>query len=203
MIRHNMSIRYRCLNEMMKMRGEEMESNNTPTLSKFEQLVHYIIWYCKKQPKENLGMVKLNKILWLLDAWQYCHTKKSMSGEKYYIKRQYGPVPPHILAACETLDTAGILQIKGYTESGKIDIKTAKITASPNPEAFNDDELRKIKEFCDELKEINSHKLSEYSHNDVWDAYEEGDRIPLAAYLVAKPVKPSAEDIEWAKQHAL
>lgn len=42
-------------------------------------------------------------------------------------------------------------------------------------------------------------QLSDYSHDVVYDTYKHSDRIPLAAYLVAKSVTPTEKDIEWAK----
>lgn len=175
------------------------EANTT----KFEQLVHYIMWYCKQyQRQHHLGSIKLNKILWLLDVWQYCHEGSSMSGEEYYIKRQHGPVPSSILATQEKLANRGVLKIKEYTDKMRIDIGSAEITRpkSNDINLLNPEELEQIKHFCKELMPLPAKALSKYSHDDVYDAYEEGEQIPLSAYLVSKRVHPTKEAIEWAKK---
>lgn len=126
-----------------------MSEENTSI--KYEQMVHYIMWYCKRvQSNHNLGSIKLNKILWLLDVWKYCHTGSSMSGDDYYIKREHGPVPAHILATQENLANRGMLQIKWYTDKMRIDINRAEITL-PGPhdiEMLNDEEKQQMQHFC-------------------------------------------------------
>ncbi len=167
---------------------------------RFRQIVHYILWYCKKDPANNLSNVKLNKIIWLLDVWQYCQTGVSMTGQTHYIKRQFGPVPICILAACEQLDTQGLLQIKDVTPSGYVDIGKAQVV-EPTEKHINvltTGEKKKIRQFCDKLKSANAKELSTISHDDVYDAYQIGEKIPLEAYLLSKSVKPTAKDIQKA-----
>ena len=169
---------------------------------KFEQLVHYILWYCKgNDGKHHFGSVKLNKIIWLLDVYQYCHTGHSMSGEEYYVKREFGPVPPHILAVIENLATDNKLEVKGYTEKMRIDIDAAEISEPDNLELLDKEELGLVRKFCDELAPVSGKKLSDDSHDTVYDSYDLGEKIPLAAYLVSEQIAPTKEDISWAEKH--
>ena len=174
---------------------------NIPS-DKFKQLVHYILWYCKQDNENYLNSIKLNKIIWLLDVWQYCREGHSMSGEEYYIKRKFGPVPLHILATLEELDTEGILQIKGYAKAGRIDIGKVEV-AKPekkDTEILSKKELCKVESFCEGLKSVTPQQLSDYSHDSVYRVYKEGEKIPLSAYLVCNQVKPTEEAIKWAKE---
>ena len=171
---------------------------------KFEQLVHYILWYCKDNHEHNhphFGILKLNKIIWLLDVYQYCHTGHSMSGEEYYVKREHGPVPCHILAAIEDLATDNKLEVKGYTKKMRIDIDAADISKPDNLEFLDAEELKLAKKFCDKLAPVSGMELSDYSHDTVYDSYDPGEKIPLAAYLVSEQIAPTKEDISWAEKH--
>ena len=169
---------------------------------KFEQLVHYILWYCKeKHHTHHFGSVKLNKILWFLDVHQYCHTGHSISGEEYYIKRKFGPVPRHILAIIEDLAADNKLTVKGYTEEMRIDVAMTETGKPENLEFLDTEELKLVEQFCDKLVSATSKQLSESSHDAVYDAYGMGEKIPLAAYLVSEQIPPTKEDIVWAQKH--
>jgi len=167
--------------------------------TKFAQLVHYILWYCQDK-QYGIGSTKLNKILWLLDVKQYCLSGHSLSGEEYYIKRQYGPVPPHTLATLEELANKGVLTMGEYTDNIRIDIKTAEINKPDKLEELDQKELERVRQCCDEWAEVSAKTLSDYSHDNVYDSYELGEQIPLAAYLVSEPIAATKEDIAWARK---
>jgi len=179
---------------------------------KFQLMVHYILWYFKEKLSEcRLGQVKLNKILWLLDVESICNQGSSMSGETAYVKRRYGPVPPHILATLEKLSVEGILEESGTKTkkedrnsseySSSFDLHSAKIHEAP-PDLdglLNEEEKKKIESVCDRYSNISGKELSKLSHDRIYDMYKEGDKIPLSVYLVAKAETLTDEDREWAE----
>jgi len=178
---------------------------------RFQLMVHYILWYFKeKLPECRLGQVKLNKILWLLDVESICNQGSSMSGEAAYVKRKYGPVPPHILATLEKLSVEGILEESGTKTkkdrnsseySSSFDLHSAKVhKAPPDLEGLlNEEEKKKIELVCDQYSNISGNELSKLSHDRIYDMYKEGDKIPLSVYLVAEAEKLTDEDREWAE----
>jgi hypothetical protein len=164
--------------------------------TKFEELVHYILWYCKDK-QYDISEIKLDKILWLLDVHQYCLSGHSLSGEEYYIKEQYGPVPPHILAV---LNNLGVLTTGENTPQKRIDIKTAVINKPDKLEELDQKELERVRQCCDEWAEVSAKTLSDYSHDNVYDSYKLKEQIPLAAYLVSEPIAATKQDIAWARK---
>lgn len=166
--------------------------SNYQDTDRFKHLVHYVLWYFKHYLQNSkLGYVKLNKILWILDAYSRCNAGRSLSGESYYIKRRWGPVPPKILATMEALHQEGTIISDAFPPSPD----SCKVGKPPEQGVFNTEELRQIRTYCRKLADYTGGKLSRFSHDQIYDAYEEGERIPLTMYLVREVCEPGAESI--------
>ena len=77
---------------------------------KFKALVLYVIAKCGDPAR--LGATRLNKILWFSDSFAYRINGVSITGEAY-VKRQWGPVPKHILATIRELEADSLVITRG------------------------------------------------------------------------------------------
>ena len=170
----------------------------TDEAHKFQHVVHYIVWYFRRHLRGcGLGAVKLNKILWLMDVRQTCLTGVSMTGEEAYIKRKYGPVPPRILATLEQLQTDGYIgqtMPENSAQPYRISVNTCTVSL-PEAGALSLEDMKIIRGVCRALSKYTGKQLSALSHDEVYDIYEEGQKIPLGAYLVAKGRMPGPESL--------
>lgn len=177
--------------------------------AKFTSIVHYIVWYFKVHMKRcHLGKIKLNKIMWLLDVATMREQGSSMSGERFYIKRENGPVTPRVLRALEELVKTGILD-RYVTDNPdpdrlgySIDLHAAQILSPPRREGglLDDSERRLIRRICKSIGHWPAEKLSILSHDAVYDRYELGEQISLEEYLIGKSNRLTEEDRKWAEK---
>ncbi len=86
-------------------------------MNKFKMLVHYICWRYSSSPSK-LGVVKLNKALWLSDLSAYYALGRPITGTRY-IKREFGPVPKPILPVLRELEEDGTLTVRETPCFGK------------------------------------------------------------------------------------
>lgn len=161
--------------------------------AKFKSLVHHIIHECAQRP-DQLGAIRLNKVLWFADVTTYKMDGKSITGEKY-VKRKYGPVPSRILPALEELQRDGAVLIL----EPKIEYASRRFysLAPPTGKLTNREKLITSAVLDDVLGRTAS-EISELSHDDVWDAAEIGEEIPMCATLASTPGEITEEVVEWA-----
>jgi hypothetical protein len=166
---------------------------------RFKTLVHYVCDRCTDPTK--LGATKLNKALWYSDTFAYRINGRAISRDSAgYVKRQFGPVPKHVLRALDELEKEGALKIREVTFFGKkkrefISLKTA------DTKVFDDDEQEIINQVVDQV--CNGHtavSISDLSHDAIWEAADLGEEIPLYAVLAAKAEPPTKEDYVWAEK---
>jgi hypothetical protein len=163
---------------------------------KFKAVVHYI---CNKPEDPSvLGAIKLNKVLWYSDSIRYLITGNSITGETY-VKRQYGPVPKHILKAVDELVSDGKIA------RGKVDhfgfVKSEFIAIQePNVDIFSPSEVALIDEAFEHVCLNNTAKsISEETHGLIWELASMGEDIPLYTVFASMQGEIHEEDISWAK----
>lgn len=162
--------------------------------AKFKSLVHHVIHECADRP-DQLGAIRLNKVLWFADVTAYKVDGRSITGEKY-VKRQFGPAPNRILPALEELQREGAIVIR------EPDVEYAPrrfyaLTTPPTGKLSNREKLITSAVLDDVLGRTAS-EISEMSHDDVWHAAELGEEIPMYATLASTPGEITAEVVEWA-----
>ena len=160
-----------------------------------KDLAHYICW--KAEDASTLGATKLNKALWFSDTFAYRLTGQPIT-DSVYVKRQYGPVPRQILPALKQLEAEGALLIRTSQHFNRQ--KRDFIALRPaDPALFSDTEREIIDSViawvCDQHTATS---ISDLSHDDVWEAAEEGEEIPLHAVLAAAPGAITQADMDWA-----
>jgi hypothetical protein len=163
--------------------------------TKFKRLVHYIVWKAGK--RDWFGAVKLNKVLWFVDARAYMLTGKPITGETY-TRGQFGPVPKHIIPIRNELEKDGAIRI---TKEGK---QTRFVSiVSPEPGWFSDDELKTINWWIDHIDgDHTAGSVSEETHDYAWTIAKQGEDLPLYAYRVARIQEPTDDDVERLKKRA-
>lgn len=167
----------------------------TGATTKFKALVHYV---CATADGNQLGATKLNKILWLSDMLWYLNEGRSLSDESY-VKRQFGPVPAHILSALDELRAEGKLRTQnehqfGYTFRRFISLE------DPSTESFSAEEISFVDQVIRLVCEQHTAKsISEASHDRAWEIAKIGETIPYEAIYISGEGELSGQDMEWAK----
>jgi hypothetical protein len=162
--------------------------------SKFKALVHYVI---AKSDSSRLGSIRLNKILWFVDTLTYRAEGESVTGGAY-VKRQFGPVPKHILSMLGELEHENAIVIRERDRFGYV-MKDYVALTDPDVSSLSAKELA----LADELSDLicNAHtaeSISELSHDQIWDAANIGEEIPMWAALASRPGQMTKEVAEWA-----
>lgn len=164
---------------------------------KFKSLVHYVCRTCIDPRK--LSATKLHKILWLSDVFAYKHYGQPITGETY-IKKQWGPFSSHLNSVLSHLEKEGRMFIhevewgeekrqRQFVAKGDVDISL-----------LSKDQLKIINDVRDYVCENHTaSSISDKSHDDIWQMALMEEVIPYEALLVSRFVKPTDEDIEWAK----
>ena len=162
---------------------------------KFRTLVHYV---CDKvDDPSNLGATKLNKILWFSDVLAYLNWAEPITGESY-IKRQFGPVPAHILSVLEELEKDRLLVVRDVSYYGRTKREYMAID-DMDYSVFSEKEQRLVDDVINHIS--NEHtvtSISDFSHNSVWEMAGIGEDIPYNTMFVAKLGEVDERDMEWA-----
>ena len=166
-------------------------------MDKFKALVHYVIHECH-EPRR-LGATRLNKVLWFADVIMYQMHGESIAGETY-VKRQHGPVPRHILRTLERLEAEGAITI--VEPRYKFDTRQFISRRPPRSDLLSEEQRDIVRLVLDDLLGLSAGRISEFTHDHVWEAAMDGERIPLSATLVAVPCEITPEVKDWAEQVA-
>ena len=165
---------------------------------KFKILVLYI---CSKCDPKELGSTKLNKVLWYSDMISYLSFQKPITGE-VYVKRQFGPVPKHILAIIDKMESEGQIVTRdavvfGYGKKEYIALE------KPDLASFTADEISMVDDLIEIIcKGHTAKEISETSHDGIWELAEMGEEIPYHAFLASKIGEIDEEDVKWAMKSA-
>lgn len=146
---------------------------------KLKEALHYVIARC--DDPNRLGAIRLNKIMWFADRFAYRLNGTTITADTY-VKRKFGPVPKNVLAA-----------IRDLAEEGKIVVREAALPTNnvmrhfitmkgPDVEALSvqDREIldAMTRVICDNFS---ANEISEITHDQVWEAAEIGEEIPIYA----------------------
>ena len=148
---------------------------------KFKELVHFMIHECRDNPMR-LGSVRLNKALWFADMLAYQKAGTSLSGA-HYVKRQRGPVPRAILATLRDLERDGSI----YIEEPAFQYAPRMYVSRTPPEIdhLSREECSFARDILNAVCEYSASDISEATHEEIWEAAEEGEEIPLYATLAS------------------
>lgn len=164
--------------------------------SKLAATVHYVISRCRP---DDLGATKLNKILWFADVAYYERYGESITGDDY-VKRQFGPVPKHVLAATRNLEEAGLIVSREVNYYGRPK-KEFWSLREPDISGFDPNAISIIDQMIDWIcLDHTAGSISDRTHDLLWESAEIGEVIPLGAALAYRPAEITEDDIEWAQR---
>jgi Antitoxin SocA-like, Panacea domain len=165
-------------------------------LNRFKKLVHYVCSQCADDPTK-LGAVKLNKALWLADLRAFYKFGQPITPVRY-VKREFGPVPSPILPVLRELEADGALSIHTVDHHGKPK-REFIVHRLASSDFLNADEKLIVDEAVTFVTERHTAaSISEYSHDHIWTAAEDGEEIPHYT-VFANPADVTDEDREWAQ----
>lgn len=164
---------------------------------KFKALVHHVI--ARVEDPAKLGAVKLNKVVWFVDAQSYLRTGETLTGARYS-KMPQGPVPKAMLPILRELQSEGAVSIEtvDYYGRGK---RQYRALVKPQAEIFTEDEISYINEITDVVAlRHTAASISELTHGAAWKLAKDGEDLPFHAVLADDLQEVTEQDIEWARE---
>jgi len=164
---------------------------------KLKEAVWLIASHC---PPEELGNVKLHKILYFSDMLFFLHQGQPITGVEY-LKQKFGPVARHLTSAVGDLVSEHKLVVSEQEHFGLY--KKSYVPTRPHERVhLSDDEILLIKEVADFVRGKSAKEISELSHNAVWEAAEMGEALPYFTALRLIPTEVTDSDRNWATETA-
>ncbi len=154
-----------------------------------------ILHTCESCPPDQLGAVKLNKVLYFSDMLRYAQATVPITGATYR-KRPYGPTCVELLPTLRELEHEGALEV---TSSEYFGLKKTnyRCLKAPDLNVLNGDELSLLSEVIQFVCTQNTAKtISEFSHKAPWERAEFGDDIPYSTAYLLFPNMVSQEAFE-------
>ena len=162
---------------------------------KFKALVHYVCDRC--DDPSALGAIKLNKILWFSDVLSYLNFGKMITQETYK-KRQFGPVPSHILQTLEELSKEGKIHVRDVLQYG-LKKREYHCLVKADSSVFEEYELDLIDNVINDVcYKHTAMTISDLSHDKPWEAARIGEEIPPFAIFMRHYGEIDEHDMEWA-----
>lgn len=160
---------------------------------KLKEAVHFIASSC---PPEELGNVKMHKILYFSDMLHFVQEGTPLTGVEY-VKQQFGPVALFLNWAVESLKTEGKLAVS-ETEYFGFYKKNYQPLSKFTPIYLSENELILISEVAEFVRGKSAREISTISHNSAWEAVDLGQVIPYATALRLVPTETNESDRQWA-----
>lgn len=165
---------------------------------KFKDAIWAIAAYC---PSEELGNVKLHKILYFSDMLTFLDEGRPLTGVEY-LKQKFGPTARYLTAAVAELVDEGTLKVEEVNYHGFLK-KNYVISAQRSLARLSKAEISLLRDVADFVRGRSAKEISEISHNAAWEAAELGEVIPYTTALRLAPVEVKDSDRAWAKETAL
>lgn len=164
---------------------------------KLAEAVHYV---CAKTPAERLGNVKLHKILYFSDMFNYLETGQPITGVEY-VKQKFGPTARHLAATLKGLEASGKLKV--FQEEYFGYWKKAYVSQTPYVRsALSQPETQVLDKFIDYVADLSASEVSEISHDAAWESVSMGEVIPYSSIFRVIAPEIDEEDVAWADEIA-
>ncbi len=165
---------------------------------KFKDAVHYIV--VNTRPDE-LGLVKLHKVLYFSDMLWFLGRGTALTGAEYR-KQQFGPCASFLRRALSELEQAGRIRQSREWYFGYDKHSFASLTDAPM-QRLTDAERSLLGDITDFVCRNNTAKsISEFSHTRAWEAASLGQVMPYYTAINILPVEIDDEDLDWAMEEA-
>jgi Protein of unknown function (DUF4065) len=174
-----------------------------------QKLKAVILYICSKCSPEQLGAVKLHKVLYFSDMLRYLQTRHALIGAEYR-KRPFGPTCVQLLPTLTEMVSAGEIVVR---ESNYFGYRKTEYEARKNVPhgTIAADEIELLDEVIEFVCARNSARsISDYSHQAPWERADYGGLIPYSTAYMLLPSIVSEEafrvtaeglkDVEKARQ---
>jgi uncharacterized phage-associated protein len=161
--------------------------------AKFKDVVHYI---CAKCPVDELGKVKLHKILYFADMLHFIGTGAPLTGVQYQ-KQKFGPMARHLGWAIDALVRENRLRVekRDYFGFDKMDYHALGDVDSSR---LDENSRRVLDEVIEFVRSRSAKAISELSHSAAWEAVGIGDIILYFTAFGLYPAAVTDEDVDAA-----
>ena len=164
---------------------------------KLIKVVHYV---CANCSPEELGSVKLHRILYFSDMLHFLSTGEPLTGVEYR-KQQFGPTARHLAWAVNELAAQGKLKIEqrdyfGFSKTDYIAVQ------QPGPGSLSNHAVQILNDVIAFVCSRSAKEISELSHDAAWQAAEIGEVIPYHAALGLLPCAITDSDVAAAIEEA-
>jgi len=164
---------------------------------KFKEAILFLASHC---PPEELGNVKLHKMLYFADMITFLEEGRPLTGVDY-LKQKFGPTARHLTSAVDELAREGRLTVRESEYHGFF--KKDYVAARPfKPLRLTEGEVALLQDVADFVRGKTARQISEISHNAAWEAAELGEVIPYFSALQLVPVEITDADRAWALETA-
>ncbi len=165
---------------------------------KFKEAILLLASHC---PPEELGNVKLHKMLYFADMMNFLEEGSPLTGVDY-LKQKFGPTARHLTSVVDELAREGRLLVRDAEYHGFY--KRDYVVTDPRaPVRLSEREQQLLKDVADFVRGKTARQISEISHNAAWEAAELGEVIPYFTALQLVPVEVTEADRAWAKETAV
>lgn len=147
---------------------------------------------------EDLGAVKLNKVLYFLDMMAYAHRRSVVTGATYR-KRPNGPASDQLLFLLRDMHRDGDIHVRDVSYHGFLKKEYEPLVAQPEG-VLTDEEVALLDDVLDFVCRKNTAKsISDYSHKLPWEMAPMGGVIPYHSAMLLFPMQPSPEAFDAAE----
>lgn len=151
---------------------------------KLKEALHYVIENCDDTSR--LGAIRLNKILWFADCHAYREKALTITGDGY-VKRKFGPVPKHVLASLRELQEEGKIVVREVPYTTRNTFREFISLVPPTTTELSQADTELLAAYTDIIcSEFTAARISEISHDQVWEAADDGEEIPMCAIFAAQ-----------------
>ncbi|WP_067258975.1 Panacea domain-containing protein [Methanobrevibacter cuticularis] len=130
---------------------------------KIKQLMHYIIDKCNN--KKTFGTTVLYKLMYFSDFNHYEKYETQIT-EETYLKYPHGPVPSNLDHFCNELEKEGKIELHKIPHNGNMTQHRRISLSNPDTSLLSTKEIETIDTVIEELGDMTSTKIEEYSHKD-------------------------------------
>ena len=164
---------------------------------KLAEAVHYV---CANMPANQLGNVKLHKVLYFADMFRFLETGQPITGVEY-IKQRFGPTARHLTATLRELEANGTLSVSSEEYFG-YQKKTYRCRRPYDRSLLSNDELDVIQKFMVFVSSLSAAEVSEISHDAAWESVPLGEAIPYSSIFRVIAPEIDEEDVAWGDESA-
>lgn len=164
-----------------------------------EKMRAVILRVCHACDPDDLGAVKLNKVLYYLDMISYAHHRSAVTGATYR-KRPNGPASDQLLFLLRDMARDGDIEINDINYHGYWKKEYVAKVLQPE-QVLTPDENSLLDDVIDFVcRQNTARSISEYSHSLPWEMAHMGGVIDYHTAMLLFPTQPSPEAFDLAAQ---